>query len=217
MRRSDRQENWNAATHAAGAILAVAGLIWIAVCLRTNLFAATSMAAIVYGTTLVLMYVMSALSHWFADDERLNRFRALDQGCIYLIIVGTYTPFSIRYWNDPFGNSLLATMWIIAMTGFVFKTCFEYRVNRISVFSYLFLGWMPVIGIPFHSVESGHSGGSIECLAWILAGGIVYSAGTVFLVNDRHSEWFHPIWHLFVIAGSVIHFVAVAKFVVLAA
>ena len=139
----------------------------------------------------------------------MSRFRALDQAFIYLLIVGTYTPFSLHFWDAVSANTLLVLMWGIAILGFVGKVFFAHRVSRVSVLSYIVLGWMPVVGLPFHDHWN------VACMLWVLAGGIVYSAGTIFLLNDQRASWCHPVWHLFVIVASVIHFVAVVKFVAL--
>jgi hemolysin III len=210
VQRSAKEEHWNVATHGIGALLAMAGLVWVCVLLNADVFLLTGVACVIYALLLVLMYVMSTLSHWFRDGPNQVRFRALDQAFIFLLIVGTYTPLSFQYWNTTNANGLLMAMWCIAIAGFIAKVFFAHRVNRVSVLGYLVLGWMPVLGLPFHDYWP------MAAIGWVLAGGIVYSLGTIFLLNDRKAMWCHPLWHVSVIAASAIHFAAVVKFVVLA-
>ncbi len=205
--RIAEEEKWNVATHFLGALLAFGGLVWMCFRVQAPFSEATGLACVVYASLLVMMYVMSTLSHWFQDDERQTRFRTYDQAFIFLLIVGTYTPFSIQMWNTAIANGLLVAMWGIAIAGFVAKVFFAHRVNRVSIFGYIVLGWMPILGLPFHNHLP------VEVMLWVLAGGIVYSLGTLFLFNDQKAKWCHPAWHVSVIVASAIHFAAVVKFV----
>ena len=208
--RNPEEEKWNSRTHWAGAIFAAIGMMWFVYLLLTRQVSLAKVSCVVYAFSLVLMYVMSALSHSFRDESNLNRFRALDQACIFLLITGTYTPFSLCFWNTMAANTLLILMWFISISGFVAKVFFAHRVNRVSVIGYVALGWMPILGLPFH--ESW----PVQAMLWVLAGGIVYSLGTLFLINDQKGRWYHPAWHLSVMTASAIHFAAVTKFVMLA-
>lgn len=212
MKRPVIEERWNAATHGFGTVLSLLGMVWIAHRLTAGTTAVSlsgGIGCIVYAITLLAMFAMSTLSHSFDDEEKMMRFRSLDQACIYLLIVGTYTPFSIEFWNHSLANLLLATMWLIAICGFVVKAFLAHRVNQVSITGYLLLGWLPIVGLPLENSQPP------ESMLWILAGGIIYSLGTIFLVNDQRVWWFHMAWHLSVIAASAIHFAAVAKFIVL--
>ena len=208
VKRSAKEESWNVATHAFGAILALGGLVWICVLSQGNWLGARSVACIVYGALLVLMYLMSTLSHVFRSDPNQARFRSCDQAFIFLLIVGTYTPFSVSFWDTGAANGLLLAMWSIAIAGFVAKIFFAHRVNRVSVIGYVVLGWMPVLGLPFHDDWP------VDAMWWVFGGGVVYSLGTLFLISDQKAQWCHPVWHLSVMAASAIHFAAVMKFVV---
>lgn len=209
MKRSPDEERWNASTHLIGACLAAVGLIWMCFRVSGNWQSPSAVACVVYAFLLVLMYTMSTLSHWFDDETNLNRFRALDQACIFLLITGTYTPFSVHYWNTSVANGLLFAMWCISIAGFVAKLYFSHRVNQISIVGYIVLGWMPILGLPFHKHWP------TDAMCWVLAGGIVYTLGTIFLLNDQKAKWCHPVWHLSVMAASAIHFAAVVSFVML--
>ena len=205
--RSADEEKWNALTHLMGAVLALAGLVWMCVIVAGSGWTVAGVACVVYAVTLLLMFVASTLSHSFQEERKLHRYRALDQACIYLLITGTYTPLSIHCWNTLSAHLLLAVMWAISISGFVAKLFFDHRINRVSVFAYVALGWMPIIGLPFHSHWP------VAPMLWVLFGGIVYSLGTMFLINDRKSKWFHPAWHMSVVFASAIHFAAVVRFV----
>jgi len=207
-RRSADEERWNAGTHLLGGCLAAVGLVWMCSQFNGNWHSKSAVACVVYAFLLTLMYVMSTLSHWFDDERNLKRYRALDQACIFLLITGTYTPFSIHFWNTFVANGLLMVMWVISIAGFIAKVFFSHRVNRVSVVGYVLLGWMPILGLPFHEHWPN------DAMWWVLAGGIVYSLGTIFLLNDQKAKWCHPVWHLSVIAASAIHFAAVVLFVV---
>lgn len=208
IKRSFEEERVNAATHLLGAVLALVGLAWMVVRLSADWQSTSGIACVVYAFLLVLVYAMSTLSHWFDDEENLERYRALDQASIFLLITGTYTPLSVHFWDGFVANGLLITMWAISITMFVAKAFFSHRVDRVSVVGYVALGWMPIIGLPFHDHWP------VEPMLWMLAGGIVYSLGVVFLLNDQKAKWCHPVWHLSVVVASAIHFAAIAKFVV---
>ncbi|QEG23486.1 PAQR family membrane homeostasis protein TrhA [Mariniblastus fucicola] len=207
VRRDAKEEKWNAGTHFFGMILAFAGLVWMGLLVRESWPSVPALACVVYASLLVLMYMMSTLSHSFAEENKLRRFRALDQASIFLLITGTYTPLSVHFWNTFAANSLLLIMWAISISGFVAKVFFSHRVNRVSVIGFVALGWMPIVGLPFHEHWP------VQAMLWVLVGGIVYSLGTIFLLNDQKAKWCHPAWHLSVIAASAIHFGAVVKFV----
>lgn len=209
IRRSPDEERWNAGSHLLGGVLAAVGLVWMCFQLGGNWQSKSGIACVVYAFLLMLMYTMSTVSHWFRDDKNLSRYRSLDQACIFLLITGTYTPFSVHFWDTLVANGLLMTMWAISIAGFFAKAFFSHRVNRVSVIGYVVLGWMPILGLPFHEHWPN------AAMGWVLAGGVVYSLGTIFLLNDQKGKWFHLAWHVSVIVASAIHFAAVAMFVLL--
>jgi hemolysin III len=153
---------------------------------------------------------MSTLSHAAMTPRWKSRFRALDQGFIYLLIVATYTPFSLAYLRgNAWGWVLLAAMWTVALFGFVSKVFFAHRVEAVSIASYVLLGWMPMLAAPtlLHLVPMG-------AFWWMLLGGVCYTVGTIFLMNDDRVRHLHAVWHLCVIAGSACHFAGILIFVV---
>jgi len=156
----------------------------------------------------VAVYAASTLSHAVARPAWRQAFRILDQGCIYLLIVGTYTPFALEYLRFGWWWPFLLLMWTAALVGFLSKLLFLHRIDAATIWSYLLLGWLPIIPAwaYLNLVPLG-------ALAWILVGGLCYTAGTAFLVLDHRPYQFHAIWHLFVIAGSVCHYIGVFLFV----
>lgn len=210
MKRPKADEDANTATHALGAVLGLVGSyfmvtrlieveasteIWIACCL--------------YLFSLVGLFASSAGSHLFREPPLQTTFRRLDQAFIFLLIVGSFTPFSIAHLNSTWWWCMLGLMWVVAIVGFVSKIFWSHRIQRVSVWLYLFLGWIPAFGgVPFTDEMPR------ECMLSILYGGIVYSLGTVFLFNDTKGKFFHAIWHLFVVAAAAIHFVGIMKHVV---
>lgn len=162
----------------------------------------------IFALTLAAVYAASTLSHAVARPAWRRAFRILDQGLIYLLIVGTYTPFSLEYLRFGWWWPLLILMWTAAFVGFVSKLLFRHRIDAVTVWSYVLLGWLPIL--PAWAYVSLIPWGA---LAWILAGGLCYTAGTVFLILDHRRWHFHAIWHLFVIAGSVCHYIGVFLYV----
>ncbi len=155
------------------------------------------------------VYLCSTMSHAVYDPVRRHRWRAWDQGMIYALISGTYTPFIWQ--NSPAGwrVPMLAAVWIAAALGFYSKVLASHRINGISTVTYIMLGWLPAIPLVSRTPT--------ECLAWMVAGGIAYTAGTVFLQLDARVKYFHALWHLMVIAGSTCHFVAIYRLITIAA
>jgi hemolysin III len=162
----------------------------------------------VYVASLIAVYAMSTLSHGATTPEWRSYFRALDQGCIYLLIAATYTPFSLVYLRTTPWWILLGAIWSVALWGFFSKVWFAHRVEAVSIWPCIMLGWMPVMSVPALA-------GVVPTAAfwWMLVGGLCYTGGTLFLRYDYKVRHFHAIWHLSVIAGSACHFLAIFAFV----
>jgi len=209
--RSLAEEVVNSVTHGIGLILSLVGssVLFIRVLSQPDLWRLVGCG--LFATALVAVYAASTLSHALPRPAWRRAFRMLDQGCIYLLIVGTYTPFALEYLRFGWWWLFFLLMWTAALVGFLSKLLFSHRIDAVTIWSYLLLGWLPIIPawVYLDLVPWG-------ALAWILIGGLYYTAGTVFLVLDDRRFHFHGIWHLFVIAGSVCHFYAVFLFVVCA-
>lgn len=206
--RSPAEELAHAVTHGIGLLLSIAGggVLSARVLADGDVWRVSGCG--VFAAALIAVYAASTLSHSVADPRIKHLFRVLDQGFIYLLIVGTFTPLALEYLRGSWWLLLLAGMWIVALVGFVSKTLFAHRIDAVAVWSYLILGWMPVLptGAYLELVPAA-------VMWWVLAGGLCYTFGAVFLVLDIRRLHFHAIWHLAVLAGSTCHFVAIFLFV----
>ncbi len=199
---SPREEVANAITHAVGLLLSVIGapILVIAALACGDLL--TIVGASVFGASLIVLYTTSTLYHAISHHVTKSRLRLLDHIAIYLLIAGTYTPFTVGVLRGAWGWTMFGAVWSMAAIGVFAKVRFRFRNERISTFMYLLMGWVIVIAIrPL--VASMHGAG----VALLVAGGVLYSAGVVFYRQKR--SWSHPVWHLFVMAGSACHYFAV--------
>jgi hemolysin III len=202
-RQSVGEEIANSVTHGIGAALALAGLtVLVALAVRAGDPLRTVSFAI-YGTSMVLLYVSSTLYHALTNHRAKRVFRILDHASIYLLIAGSYTPFTLVALRGPLGWSLFAAIWGLAIAGIAFKCYFTGRFERLSVAIYLAMGWLVVVALG----PTIRAVGLVAC-GWLLAGGAAYTAGIVFYARG-HRLYRHAVWHLFVLAGTVLQFVAV--------
>jgi hemolysin III len=206
--RFDADELVNALTHGLGLALSLCGAIVMVASVLSHGDAWRVAGCSVYLASLVAVYAMSTLSHTFTAPQLRSIFRRLDQGFIYFLIVATYTPFSLAYLRTWPWWTLLGLMWAIALWGFALKVLFAHRVEAVRVWPCVVLGWLPAIAAP-----SLMNLIPLSVLWWMLAGGLFYSLGTLFLIYDNKVRFFHAIWHLFVIGGSACHFLAILVFI----
>lgn len=199
-----RDEFASALTHGLGALAALAGgafLVGLAALRGDGWQLGT---AIVFSITLVLLYVASTLYHAIQHPMAKARLQVFDHCAIYLLIAGSYTPFTLIGLRGPWGWGLFAAIWTFAVAGVVFKLFCTGRFRLLSTFIYIAMGWMVVVAIqPLLRALDAWT------LGWLLAGGLFYTLGTYFYQRDA-VPYFHAIWHLFVLMGSVCHFVAVS-------
>lgn len=197
------QEKVNAWTHGLGFLASLpAGfaLCFCAVEYRASLY----YACLVYSLSLSGMYLFSTLSHAVRNPQRRHYARAWDQGTVYLLIAGTFTPFLCAYLTGWQRWSLLLMVWGTAMLGFYSKVIAKHRLNNMTSLTYVLLGWVPALLLM----------GSVTaiCFASMALGGILYTIGTRFLQNDHRRWYFHAIWHLMVIVASACHYSAIMLF-----
>jgi hemolysin III len=201
----------NSITHGLGLVLSVVAAVVLMVAARHCDFWQWATCGIYVGT-MVSVYAASTLSHVFQEPRRQQFFRMLDQGCIYLFIAGTFTPIAAAYLREDNWWVLLSAMWTIALGGFFSKVVFVHRIHAASVAVPVLLGWMPLMGgRPMLELIPA------QLAWWMLAGGICYTVGTLFLVYDYRHRYLHAVWHLFVIAGSACHFWAILRYALPAA
>jgi hemolysin III len=197
----------NAITHGIGAILAVAGAVYlIAASLHGTAWLIVSCS--VFSATLVLVYLCSTLYHSLVRTGARHVFQVLDHSAIYLLIAGTYTPFTLVSLRGPVGWALFGIVWTLAVAGVIFKSLAVGRFAVASALVYLFQGWFIVVAArPLLHAIGWHG------IAWLAAGGLAYTFGIVFFALDR-LRYFHAAWHVFVLAGSVAHYFAILFYVV---
>ncbi|WP_330926487.1 PAQR family membrane homeostasis protein TrhA [Candidatus Sororendozoicomonas aggregata] len=201
------EELANSITHGLGALLSVAGLTLLVTyaALQNDIWRVVSFS--VYGTTLILLFLASTLYHSFQHSRTKQVFKLLDHCAIYLLIAGTYTPFLLVSIRGTTGWILFAVIWLLALTGIVFKLVFPGRFHKAAVATYLLMGWLAVIASKELIAKLSLGG-----MVWLAAGGLSYSLGVIFYVWNR-LPFNHAIWHLFVLGGSICHFFAVYLYV----
>jgi hemolysin III len=206
-----REELANSLTHGFGAALSViaASVLLSVVWSRGDWL--NAIGCTIYGVLLVAVYSASTLSHVVHTPRLRRMFRALDQGVIYLFIAGTYTPVSMAYLRDGWWWwALLAAMWCMALTGFVSKVFLRHRLDAVSTSLYVFMGWVPLVGLKPMLVLIPS-----EVAGLMLTGGIIYCIGIFFLTNDQRVPYFHSVWHISVILASACHFAGIFWYIAL--
>ena len=205
-RYSSSEEIASSVIHGLGIVLSIAGLAVLVAFAALYGDAWDIASAAVYGTTLILLYTASTLYHSIPNAGAKRVLRLLDHSAIFLLIAGTYTPFALISLRGPWGYSLFSLVWALALTGIALEAL---RIKRhgIIVALYLGMGWIGVIAIK-PMLANVAAGGM-----WLLlAGGICYTLGVPFYLW-RRLPYNHALWHLFVLAGSVLHFFAVLLYV----
>lgn len=207
-RRQERQEERaNAITHGVGLLLSLAGIPGLIVLAARHGDAWHVVSSSIYGATLILLYLASTLYHLARKDSLKSLFRFIDHACIYLLIAGTYTPFTLVTLRGGWGWTLFGLVWGLALLGISFKIFFTGRYEILSTLVYVLMGWLALVALK-PMLEQFPDG----CLAWVLAGGLTYTFGVVFYALDR-KPYMHAVWHLFVLIGSTCHYVAVMRYV----
>jgi len=197
-------EKFNTWTHLLGAVLALAGSVALIVLGALSGDAWKIISFAIYGTTLVLLYSFSTLYHNAAHGRMKVFLQKLDHNAIYLLIAGSYTPFSLVSLRGAWGWSLFGVVWGLALLGMLQETFFLQKSRKLSLMIYVTMGWVAIVAlIPLVKVLSWAG------FAWVAAGGLTYTFGIIFYLNDQKFRHWHGIWHLFVLAGSALHFIAI--------
>jgi hemolysin III len=199
------EEIANSVSHGLGALGALAALPYLVVTAMPK-GAAAVVGGAVFAATLVLLYVTSTLYHALARNRAKKVFRVLDHSAIYLLIAGTYTPFTLGVLRGAWGWALFGVVWGLAAAGVALTGALGVRYPRASTAVYIAMGWLIVVAIKPLLMHLPHEG-----LAWLVAGGLAYTGGAAFY-GWRRLRYHHTVWHLFVLAGSCCHFVAVARY-----
>lgn len=203
-----RGERFNSITHLFGSVLAVAGAITLVTLSARDGDPWKIVASSIFGTMLVLLYLSSTLYH-SARGRAKDVLRKFDHCAIYLLIAGTYTPFTLVTLRGAWGWSLFGVIWGLAIVGIVQEIWFARGARWLSLAIYVLMGWLALVAV-LPLMRELSAGG----FAWLAAGGAVYTSGIVFYLFDEKWPPAHGIWHLFVLGGSVTHFITVLLYVI---
>ncbi|WP_129409831.1 PAQR family membrane homeostasis protein TrhA [Marinitoga lauensis] len=201
------EEIANSITHGVGALLSLIGLIVLIVFSALKGNSLQTLSVTIYGISLFLLYLASTLYHSIQNKKAKQILEIIDHSSIYLLIAGTYTPFTLVTLNGKTGWTIFITVWILAFIGIALKPFFVKKFMILSTLLYIAMGWMIIFAIK-PLIASLPLGGII----WLVTGGLLYTIGAVFYIW-RKLPYGHMIWHLFVLGGSVSHFIAVFFYV----
>lgn len=203
------EEIMNAVTHGIGAGLSIAGLVVLVVFASMQSDAWKIVASAIYGASMIVLYTASTLYHSFSKTKVASKLNMFDHISIYYLIAGSYTPFMLVNLRGGWGWSIFGVVWACAIAGTVLKIIYGNQLRKVSTIIYLAMGWMIIIAIyPF--VKNVETGGIIL----VVLGGLSYTVGVIFY-KWKSLPFNHAIWHLFVLAGTVLQFFAVLFYVVL--
>jgi hemolysin III len=200
-------EKFNAVTHLVGAALALTGSVVLVVLAALTADPWKIVSVSIYGLTLVLLYTVSTLYHSVRGSAK-NVLRELDYQSIYLLIAGSYTPFCLVTLRGPWGWSLFGVVWALAVLGCLQELGPRSEARILSVVIYVVTGWVALVALIPLLEALGPTG-----FAWVAAGGLFYTVGIIFFALDNRVTHAHGVWHLFVVAGSVTHYVAIVRYV----
>ncbi|HBX57592.1 PAQR family membrane homeostasis protein TrhA [Pseudomonas sp. UBA2684] len=201
-------ERFNAWTHLVGAVLACIGAVWLLVLASLDGAPAKIVSVAIYGVTLVLLYSISTVYHSVQGPAKVI-MRKLDHLSIYLLIAGSYTPFCLVTLRGPWGWTLFGIVWGLALLGMLQELKPRSEARVLSIVIYAVMGWIVLVAVKPLIAALG-----LEGFSWLAAGGVLYTVGIIFFAYDSRFRHWHGIWHLFVIAGSLLHFVAILFYVV---
>jgi len=203
---SKGEEMANAISHSVGVVFSIAALPLLIVFASLEGSAASIVSFTIYGVTMVLLYVSSTLLHAFPEGRVKNLFEVFDHSSIYLFIAGSYTPILVNVIGGKLGMTLLAVLWTIAGAGILFKVFFVKRFVYVSTALYIAMGWLIVLAWQPLVTNFDDMG-----LLLLIIGGLLYTVGAIFYLF-RWFPFHHMVWHLFVLAGTIVHFFSILLF-----
>ncbi|MBT1703377.1 PAQR family membrane homeostasis protein TrhA [Chryseosolibacter indicus] len=201
---SIKEEIANAITHGIGAALAIAALVVLIVAASLCGTVWHIVGFSIYGAAMVILYFASTLYHSLTHLNAKSLFRKFDHMSIFLLIAGTYTPFCLTALPGWIGWTIFGITWACAVSGIVLKAFHTGKYERLSTFLYVVMGWLILPAIkPLYTAVNA------QTFIFLMIGGVFYTAGTYFFLKDTIKPFYHSIWHLFVLAGSISHFFSV--------
>lgn len=202
------EELANTITHGFGLVLSIIGFVALLVLAGIRGDRWSILSCTIYGLSLVVLYTASTVYHSSSAPRMKRNMQIADHCCIYLLIAGSFTPFGMIIWNYPWGRELLIGVWAFALVGIVVKLIVRERYPAVNVISYLLMGWLGVFAIQPLYQALGPS-----AVALTVAGGVAYTLGVIFF-PWKSIKHHHAIFHVFILLGSIIHYVAVVIYVV---
>ena len=202
------EEFANTLTHGFGLLLSVAGFVFLVMLASVKGDFWHIASSLLYGFSLVILYAASTFYHSAVSPGQKKVLQIVDHCCIYLLIAGSYTPFSLIVLREGIGQNLFIFVWVFALFGIILKVFFAARFTVLSTLSYLVMGWIGIVAVQPLFAALGFG-----AVALIVAGGIAYTVGVIFFAwhSIKHH---HAIWHIFVLLGSIFHFLAIAIYVI---
>lgn len=202
-----KEEKLNVITHAIGLVLSVVALVLLVVYASLNGSAWHVVSFSIYGASLILLYSASTFYHYVQHPKLRRRLNIFDHAAIYVLIAGTYTPFTLVVLKGWIGWTIFGVSWGLAIAGIILKLFFTGKYDKLSTFAYVLMGWLIVFALKPLILNL-----SFEGLMWLLSGGIFYTVGAV-LYSIKKINYNHAIFHIFVLLGSFCHFIAVFFYV----
>jgi len=204
---SPLEERTNIISHAVGLVLSIVALVLMVVRASEYGNAWHIVSVSIFGASLISLYAASAFYHSAKDLKTRSRLRIIDHATIYVLIAGTYTPFTLVTLNGTVGWMIFAISWTMAFSGVILKLFFTGKYNVLSTLMYVFMGWIIIFAIKplINSLSS-------EGLFWLVAGGVAYTTGAV-IYSIKKIKFNHAIFHMFVLLGSLCHFISVYFYV----
>lgn len=200
------EEIANSVTHGLGLLLAIGGTVILIINASMKGDTTNVVGVSIFGATMIILYLTSTLYHALPRSRAKNLFRLLDHGAIFLLIAGTYTPFTLGVLSGKLGWTLFALEWALALTGVFLKTFSGLKYSKLEKILYLAMGWLVII-----ATKPLYEGIGIVGILLILAGGLCYTLGMPFYIAKQR-KYTHLVWHFFVLAGTICHFFAVMWF-----
>jgi hemolysin III len=201
------EEIANSLIHGVGTALSIVGLVVLVVVAASHGDAWRVVSCSIYGSTLIMLYLSSTLYHAVQQPRAKGILQIIDHTTIYLLIAGTYTPFLLVSLRGAWGWTLLGVIWGLALLGIGFQSIFVRRQGKLSILTYILMGWLCLVALRELLVNVPTGG-----LIWLAVGGVLYTTGVLFYVWHR-LPYNHAIWHLFVLGGSTAHFLSVLLYV----
>ncbi len=203
-----REEIFNCIIHAVGFVLSIAALIYLIRVSSVHHHKMAVLASAVYGSSVIVLYLTSMLYHGIQHPKAKGVLKVLDHCAIYILIAGSYTPFTLLALQGPFGWGVFIAVWTLALMGVVFKFFYTNSFEKTSTLLYLLMGWGGLTMIkPLYELLP------LESFILLVTGGVTYTLGIIFFIWER-LHYSHAIWHVFVLVGSLLHFLAILFYLI---